>query len=154
MNREVSMNNSLILVLPKTTPSFSQFRITVITIFLSFSLFTALTGEGIVIPVFPLYLETFNAGAFELGLLIGGFSLTSLILSPVIGSMADRYGRKLFIIIGLLGFSIANILYTQAHTFEELFFFRIIEGSTAAGIGPIVNAMLMDIIPKKREVDI
>ncbi|MFW9930268.1 MAG: MFS transporter [Candidatus Thorarchaeota archaeon] len=124
-------------------------KIIIITLFLSFILFIALTGEGIVIPVFPLYLETFNAGAFELGLLIGIFALTSLILSPIIGAYADKYGRRLFILLGLGGFGIANILYIQAVSFPELLFFRIIEGATASGIGPIVNAMLIDIIPKE-----
>ena len=128
----------------------SSLRIYIITAILSFSLFTALTGEGIVIPVFPLYLETFGSGAFELGLLIGAFSLTSLILSPVFGYFADKFGRKIFIIIGLTGFSVANILYIQAQTFNELLLFRILEGSTAAGITPIVNAMLIDIIPQNR----
>ena len=33
----------------------SPFRVNLITIFLSFSLFTALTGEDIDIPEFPLY---------------------------------------------------------------------------------------------------
>ena len=64
--------------------------------------------------------------------------------------MADHYGRKIFIIFGLLGFSVANLLYAQANSFEELFFFRIVEGSSAAAIGPIVNAMVIDIIPEKR----
>ncbi len=126
---------------------YSTLQINLITILLSFVLFVSLTGQSIVIPVFPLYVGVFGGGAFQLGLLIGVFSLTSLIFSPIIGSWADKFGRKIFIVLGLLGFAIANLLYTQAQTFNELLFFRIIEGSTAAGTGAIVNALLIDIIP-------
>jgi MFS family permease len=139
------MNNS---ILSKNIPDRKiKIKLFVIMSLLSFVLFTALTGEGIIIPVFPLYLETFDSGSFELGLLIGAFSLTSLVLSPVIGSFSDKFGRKIFIILGLFGFSISNLLYLQASTFEELLLYRIIEGATAAGIVPIVNALLIDIIP-------
>ena len=125
-------------------------EINLITIFLSFILFISLTGQSIVIPVFPLYVKVFGGGAFQLGLLIGVFSLTGLIFSPIIGSLADKFGRKIFIVLGLLGFAIANLLYTQAQTFNQLIFFRIIEGSTAAGTGAIVNALLIDIIPANK----
>lgn len=129
---------------------YSVLEINLITIFLSCVLFISLTGQSIVIPVFPLYVKVFGGGAFQLGLLIGVFSLTSLIFSPIIGSWADKFGRKIFIVLGLLGFAIANLLYTQAQTFNQLLFFRIIEGSTAAGTGAIVNALLIDIIPANK----
>ena len=95
-------------------------------------------------------MKVFGGGDFQLGLLIGVFSLAGLIFSPIIGSLADKFGRKIFIVIGLLGFAIANLLYTQAQTFNQLLFFRIIEGSTAAGTGAIVNALLIDIIPANK----
>lgn len=131
-------------------PEFSQTKIIIITVLLSFVLFISMTGQGIVIPVFPLYVEVFGGGAFELGLLIAVYSLTSLVLSPIIGAWADKYGRKIFILLGLLGFAIANVLYTTATSFNELLFYRIIEGSTAAGTGAIVNALLIDIIPANK----
>ena len=129
----------------------SQIRVYSITFILAFSLFISLTGEGIVIPVFPLYLGIFKGGAFDLGLLLVSFMVSSLILAPIIGTLADRFGRKFFIVIGLLAFAIANILYTQAQTFNQLLYFRLLEGASAAGSGPIVNAMLIDYIPKNKK---
>lgn len=142
-NAEIENNTELNAV--------SRFRLYSITFILSFSLFIALTGEGIVVPVFPLYLGTFSGRAFDLGLLIVSFATSSLIFAPIVGSLADRFGRKIFIVLGLLAFAIANILYTQAQSFDQLLFFRILEGASAAGSGPIVNAMLIDYIPKNKK---
>lgn len=128
----------------------SMMKVDLITIILSFVLFISLTGQSIVIPVFPLYVKVFGGGTFQLGLLIGIYSLTSLIFSPILGSWADKFGRKIFIVLGLLGFAIANLLYSQAQTFNQLLLFRIVEGSTAAGTGAIVNALLIDIIPSNK----
>ena len=77
-----SDNNDLI----DKQDQYSSIMVFLIMILLSFVLFISLTRQGIVIPVFPLYVETFGGRAFQLGLLIGVFSLTSLILSPIIVS--------------------------------------------------------------------
>lgn len=129
---------------------YSKAKIYIITILSSLILLISMTGQGIVIPIFPLYIQMFGGGDFQLGLLIAVFSLSSFLVAPLIGSWADHYGRKVFIVIGLLGFAIANLLYATAHSFNELLLYRIIEGCTAVGTGAIVNALLIDVIPQNR----
>jgi MFS family permease len=63
------------------------------------------------------------------------FFLPELVGSPVLGSWSDRYGRKLFIVIGPLSGAIAVQLTAMTTNFGVLAFTRLLEGlSTASAI--------------------
>ena len=75
----------------------TQFLVIFLTILLS------TIGFGVCIPVLPLYAEQFGASEFVNGLLIGIFSLTVMIASPLWGRLSDRVGRRPVLIISTLG---------------------------------------------------
>jgi DHA1 family multidrug resistance protein-like MFS transporter len=62
---------------------------------LSFSLIVVMLGFGMVIPIFPFYIDQLGAGGSALGLLVATAALTELIFGPCgaacpIGRAASR----------------------------------------------------------------
>ena len=53
---------------------------------LTFVLFVVMLGYGIVIPIFPFYIENLGAGGTELGLLTASYAVMRLIFGPIWGS--------------------------------------------------------------------
>ena len=123
-----------------------------ITIYiLMFNLFIIMNGVGLIIPVMPALLETFNAGEKIYGILIAGFALAQFIFSPLAGELSDKHGRRPFIIGGLIVFGLANILLALADSVPILFFARFLCGFGAAFVTPPVMAYVVDITtPEER----
>ena len=61
---------------------------------LAASIALMMTGYGIVLPVFAKRLGELGSGVVALGLMSMGFAFAQLLLSPFMGSFADRFGRK------------------------------------------------------------
>src|SRR5210317_1968535 len=78
---------------------------------LFFSMVVVMLGFGIVIPILPFYIESFQAGGTELGFLMATYAAMQFLFSPVWGDLSDRYGRKPFLILGTLGNGLAMLLF-------------------------------------------
>jgi DHA1 family multidrug resistance protein-like MFS transporter len=74
-------------------------------------LMTIFIGFGIIIPVLPDAIEGSGASSFHLGMLLSIYSLASFLMSPVWGSLSDRFGRRPLIILGTLGFSVSFFIF-------------------------------------------
>lgn len=79
------------------------------------------------------------------GNLVAVFSFVQLIVSPISGRFVDLYGRKSMITIGLIIFSISEILFGLGKSAAILFLSRILGGVSAAFIMPAVTAYIADI---------
>jgi DHA1 family multidrug resistance protein-like MFS transporter len=97
-------------------------------VILSIALIVVSLGFGVVIPIFPFYIEHLGGGGSELGLLVAVSALTELIFGPVWGSLSDRVGRKPILIIGMLGYAVALVLFGLATQMWMLFTFRALSG--------------------------
>ena len=72
----------------------------------SYALFVAtlinVLGIGAVIPVLPLFVKgPIGGGDVAVGLVIGAFSVTGILMRPIAGRIADKRGRKLVHISGI-----------------------------------------------------
>ena len=66
------------------------------------------------------------------------YLLTSTISVPVVGKLADQYGRRVFLLGGALTFLASSILCALAGSFEQLVTFRLVQG---VGAGTITAAV-------------
>ncbi|MDI6826067.1 MAG: MFS transporter [Candidatus Aenigmarchaeota archaeon] len=64
----------------------------------------------------------------EIGIIVAFYSLTLFFSSYIFGRASDRYGRKIFMLIGLLAATIAFFLQTFAHDYTSLLLIRILVG--------------------------
>lgn len=116
----------------------------VLTILLG-NLFIAFLGIGLVIPILPTIMNEFKISGSVVGYLTAAFALTQLIVSPFAGKAADRFGRKIMIVLGLFVFALSELLFAVGQSIDILFLSRILGGISGAFIMPAVTAFIADI---------
>lgn len=109
-----------------------------------FTVFIDILGFGIVIPVLPLYAEHFGATPWQIGWLVGVFSLAQFFFAPIWGKVSDRIGRKPVLLLGVIGTIAGYLLMGMAGSVLMLFVARLIDGIAGANIGA-AQAYLADI---------
>lgn len=92
-----------------------------------------MTGYGLVMPVFARRLSEFGDGVEELGLMTMSFALAQMIGAPLMGSLADKKGRRPIILLSLTAVMLQYIGYLLAPS--TIFFILI---SSAAGFLSVV----------------
>jgi len=117
---------------------------------LTLSMFFLCLGLYLLLPTLPLYIKDLNIGEWQLGFIIGGFTLSAVVVRPIIGGLLDRFGRRYFIVAGLILFTIAMVLYNWASGFFLLFLLRILHGSGWAISTTSIGTSITDLIPARR----
>ena len=111
---------------------------------LAISLSILQIGFGLVTPIFPFYIESMGMAGIELGVLAASFAIARIILAGPLGGLSDRIGRKPVLIMSLLGFAFANIVYAYAYDVIVMISARALEGAVSAGFFPAANAFVSD----------
>lgn len=112
---------------------------------LYFNIFLMFLGISIVIPVLPTILHDLDLNGSDLGMLVAVFAMFQMIASPFGGRFADKFGKKIIIIIGLLLFSISEFIFAMGNSFSILIVSRVLGGISAAFVMPGVNGMIGDL---------
>ncbi|HEY2387820.1 MAG TPA: MFS transporter [Candidatus Binatia bacterium] len=108
-----------------------------VLLFVFFTVFLDMVGFGIVIPLLPFYVQSMGGTAEMVGILLGTFSLTQVVATPILGRLSDRFGRRPVILTSLLGNGLSMILFAFAaerSLLPWLFVSRILAGTTAGNL--------------------
>jgi MFS family permease len=120
----------------------------VLTLLTSICLF--FSSFYLLLPVLPLYVQSIGGTLPDVGIVVGVFTLSSVLSRPVTGVFTDRYGRKLMLVAGALIFFIAPFLYFLASTVNFLLLVRMFHGLGIAAFTVSSVAMIADISPPHR----
>jgi MFS family permease len=115
------------------------------------SIFIALLGIGIIVPVMPVFATSLGASGVALGLIIAAFSITRGIFQPIVGSLSDRWGRKGFLVCGLLVYGLVGLAMPEATSVLNLIVIRAFHGVGSAMIVPVAMAWVSDMSPVGQE---
>lgn len=115
------------------------------------ALFISIAGIGMVSPLLPVFAQDMGASGIWLGLAFSGFAFSQVPLMPVAGRLSDRFGKKLFIWLGLLIYAIAAVGYVWSPGYQELVFFRVFSGVGAAMVIPTAFAYIGELAPPGQE---
>jgi MFS transporter, ACDE family, multidrug resistance protein len=91
-------------------------------------------GVPLISPTLPAFRDAFGITDAQASLLISTYFLTGIVLSPFIGLLADRIGRRTILIGCLIVFSLAGGAIAFAPSYEVVLALRIVGGTAAAGI--------------------
>ena len=116
------------------------------------SLFVVSIGFGITLPVLPFYAERLAMAAgsshkmmvVHVGLLTGVFSLMQLVFAPLWGRLSDRLGRRPILLLGMVGYGLAHLLFGMATSLWLLYGARILGGILASATIPAATAYVAD----------
>jgi DHA1 family multidrug resistance protein-like MFS transporter len=116
---------------------------------LALTLAVVMLGFGVVIPVFPFYIQSMGASGDELGLLIAISPFIQLIFSPIWGNVSDRIGRKPVLMAGILGYGLSMLFFGLATQLWMLYVIRGLGAMLSAATLPTTNAYVGDSTSEK-----
>ncbi len=95
---------------------------------------TGIMANTLVTPATPDIVEDFGVGVSGVGLLLAAATAPGIVLAPVIGVLADRYGRRRVVVPCLALFGLAGGAGAFAPSFDVLLVLRLLQGAGAAGL--------------------
>jgi MFS family permease len=111
-------------------------------------------GGFLLFPFYSLYItEHFGVTMIEVGSLFSFLAVGNLLGGIIGGALADKYGRRIMILIGLTVSGLGNILLG---IINELYLFYIIAvflGFVGNFGGPARQAMVVDLLPKEKQAE-
>lgn len=114
------------------------------------TLFVMGTDLFVISPLLPAIATDFTTSAAVTGLSVTLFSIVYMVTAPMLGHIADRFGRLNTLTACLVVFGVANALTALAGSFAWLLVARIIAGAAAAGVSPSVYALVGEAAPAGR----
>jgi ACDE family multidrug resistance protein len=105
----------------------------------------AVLGTSSVTPAFPTIVRELGISSGQVGLLITFFTLPGILMTPLLGILSDRYGRKKILVPALLLFGIAGGACAFARDFDVLLALRFFQGIGAAALGTLNVTVIGDI---------
>jgi MFS transporter, ACDE family, multidrug resistance protein len=105
----------------------------------------AVLGVSSVTPAFPTIVREFGITSGQVGLLITVFTLPGIVMTPVLGVLSDRHGRKKILVPALLLFGMAGGACAFVGSFEWLLALRFLQGMGAAALGTLNVTVIGDI---------
>lgn len=119
---------------------------------LMLSVFTVSIGFGIVLPLLPYLIERLlgtSGDAAQVsratGLLTGLYTLSLFLFAPVWGHLSDRHGRRMILLIGLIGFSATMLTFAFFENLSAVYAERFLSGVFAAAVTPVALATIGDL---------
>lgn len=105
-------------------------------------------GVGLVTPMLPGYMkDEFGSTDTAVGFLITFFGIMRLVMDFPAGLLADKFGRKVILCIGLSVAGTAGYLNGLAATYWQLLLFRGLQGAGSGLYMTVILTMLSDISP-------
>lgn len=95
---------------------------------------TGILATPLVLPILPEIAADLDVATSTVGLVIAAASLPGVVVAPIIGLLADRYGRRSVVIPCLLVFGVGGLMAGVAPTFELLLLARLLQGVGSAGL--------------------
>jgi MFS transporter, Spinster family, sphingosine-1-phosphate transporter len=106
--------------------------------------------RNVLFAVQPLVQDEFHINKEQIGYLTSAFLGFYMIAAPFVGPLADRYSRKLIIVIGALFWSGLTLLTAVTHTYTELLIRHTLVGIGEATFVTIAPTFVADLFAEKK----
>ena len=101
-------------------------------------------------PLLPIFAAALGASGAFLGLIVSVSTVTGLFLKPLFGILSDRWGRRVWLLIGTCFFAFIPFLYGFIRTPEQLLVIRLAHGMATAIYGPVTLAYIAELSRRER----
>lgn len=111
------------------------------------ALFAFILAHYMLTPTLPIYLERLGAGETEIGVLVGAFGASSLVLRLFVGQALLVYTERSIMMAGATVFTISFLGCIVLPLFWPLFVVRLFQGVAFACLDTAVLAFVVRILP-------
>lgn len=101
-------------------------------------------GMFLILPIFAIYAKTLDGGQNQtmVGLALGAYGLTQVLLQLPFGIASDKFGRKKVIYVGMVIFVIGSVVAAMGTDIMTVIIGRAIQG--AGAVSAVVMALVAD----------
>lgn len=111
-------------------------------------------GIAPIAPAFPKIVQELRLPSPRaIGLIITVFTLPSLVLSPILGILIDRVGRKRILVPSLMLFGLAGGACAFVRDFNLLLVLRFIQGLGYPALGYVDETIIGDLFPGRQRAE-
>lgn len=99
---------------------------------------------------FPNYVVELGASVASIGLFTSSFMIAFAVLSPKMGSLADKYGRKRLMMFGVASDVVLGVLTGLVPSWEWLLAIRMLNGAVSSAAMLASETLLIDLVDPRR----
>jgi MFS family permease len=108
-------------------------------------------GGAMIFPFFTLYITArFNVDLVKVGVIFGLVTVTGIVGSTIGGILADKFGRKLMVMFGLVVSATTSLLLVVVEDFTVFAITALFVGLFGSIGGPANGAMVADLVPEEK----
>lgn len=115
------------------------------------STFPAALGSSILSPILDSLTGPFGVSASTAGLLVTAFFAPAIVVTPIAGSLADRFGRKPLLVLSLVLFGAGGVAIVTTTDFRLVLFYRLVQGVGSGILLPVLVASIGDLYTDDEE---
>jgi MFS family permease len=123
----------------QTSPILRRLRLSIFLVALPF---------GMLLFSLPLIARELGAGAVAIGGLLAVYALLVVVVQPIVGYGLDHFGRRPFLIGGLLGYAVSNAIFGLASDVGGLFLAQLTQGLGSGLLWLAALAVVSDLAPE------
>ncbi|MBQ9001444.1 MAG: MFS transporter, partial [Eggerthellaceae bacterium] len=98
----------------------------------------------------PLYLDSLGAATSMVGVVIGAFAITALLVRPFAGPAFDSFSRKRLLLVAQLLIAVSLVGYGVVGSVPGLFCVRLLHGIGIGCAGPLGMSFVSEFLPASR----
>ncbi|MFB6196425.1 MAG: MFS transporter [Haloplanus sp.] len=107
-------------------------------------------GVSLVSPVLPDLRPVFGVSDAQVGLVITAYTFPGIFVTPFVGLVADRFGRRRVVVPLLFLFAVAGAGVAFARTFAEVIALRFLQGVGASALITLAVTLIGDVYDGRR----
>src|SRR5918992_2106797 len=109
-------------------------------------------GVNFIQPALPALVQPFDVSDAQLSWVMTVFTAPAIVLSPIFGVVADFYGRRLLLAMGLIVFGMFGTAMAFAPDFSWLLVFRTLQGVGFSAVIPLTIVLIGDLLEGDSEI--
>jgi DHA2 family multidrug resistance protein len=91
-----------------------------------------------------------SASRDQITWVLTSYIIAAAIMTAPVGWLAARFGKKNLLITCIAGFTIASMLCGASLTLTQMVIFRLVQGMFGAALGPLSQAVMLDMYPPEK----
>lgn len=105
---------------------------------------------AMVLPALPFVARRYGASPLVVTALVSVFALAQFLVSPFVGALSDRVGRKPILVVSLFGSAAGSLVLALAGSLPVLFLGRAIDGLSGTALVSAQTAITDMVAPRER----
>ncbi len=98
----------------------------------------------------PLYLDALGAATSIVGIVVGAFAITALLIRPFAGPAFDSFSRRRLLLVAQTLIAISLVGYGLVRSVPGLFCVRLLHGLGIGCFGPLAMSLVSEFLPVSR----